>query len=192
MLVVTACFLRNMCPALSPVSPFQPPAHTCSTPCTTDTATTLDSLVGPLASVTSVLLGSPIMSPQLPPTYRFFCCSHQVSCLSGTSDQISDDELRSPRLHGTFPLSLQPMLLIPRLPTVMTSSHSAFLTPCSGFVMVMLRFLSHALVFLAFPSPLLLFALNLPCRMAAVADALLGMVNSDLLLLHLDQILLFL
>jgi hypothetical protein len=29
-------------------------------------------------------------------------------------------------------------------------------------VMVMLRFLSHTLVFLAFPPPLLLFALNLP------------------------------
>jgi hypothetical protein len=40
-------------------------------------------------------------------------------------------------------------------------------------------------VFLAFPPPppLLLFALNLPCRLAAVADALLAVVNSDLLLL---------
>jgi hypothetical protein len=115
-----ACFLRSMCPALSAASPFQPPAHTCSTPCTTDNATTLDSLVGPPASVTSILLGSPIMSPQPPPRSRFFCCSHQVSCVSGTSDQISDDELRSPRLHGTFPISFLPMLLLPRLPTVMT------------------------------------------------------------------------
>jgi hypothetical protein len=47
----------------------------------------------------------------------------------------------------------------------------------------MLRFLSRVLLFLAFPPPppLLLFALNLPCRLAA--DALLDMVNSDLLLL---------
>jgi hypothetical protein len=45
----------------------------------------------------------------------------------------------------------------------------------------MLRFLSHAPVFLAFPPPLLLFALNLPCRLAA--DTLSGMLNSDLLLL---------
>jgi hypothetical protein len=51
-------------------------------------------------------------------------------------------------------------------------------------VMVMLRCLSGAPVFLAFPPPPphLLFALSLPCRLAAVADALLGMVNSDLLL----------
>jgi hypothetical protein len=49
----------------------------------------------------------------------------------------------------------------------------------------MLRVLSRTPVFLAFPppSPLLLLALNLPCRLAAVADALLGMVNSDLPLL---------
>jgi hypothetical protein len=53
--------------------------------------------------------------------------------------------------------------------------------------MVMLRFLSRAPEFLAFPPPppLLLFALNLPCRLAAAADALSGMVNSDLLLLLL-------
>jgi hypothetical protein len=51
--------------------------------------------------------------------------------------------------------------------------------------MVMLQFLSRAPVFLAFPAPppLLLFALNLPCRLAAAADALLVMVNTDLLLL---------
>jgi hypothetical protein len=47
-----------MCPALSPSTTSQTPAHTCSTPCTTDTATTLDSLVGPPASVTSVILCS--------------------------------------------------------------------------------------------------------------------------------------
>jgi hypothetical protein len=31
------------------------------------------------------------------------------------------------------------------------------------------------------PLPLLLFALNLPCRLAAVANALSGMTNTDLL-----------
>jgi hypothetical protein len=53
--------------------------------------------------------------------------------------------------------------------------------------MVMLRFLSRAPAFLAFPlpPPLLLIALDLPYRVVAVADALLGMVNSDLLLLLL-------
>jgi hypothetical protein len=51
--------------------------------------------------------------------------------------------------------------------------------------MVMLMLFSRALVFLAFPlpPPLLLFALNLPCWLTAVADALLGMDNSYLLLL---------
>jgi hypothetical protein len=75
------------------------------------------------------------------------------------------------------PLSLLPMLLLPRLPTVLTKfffcvSHIVLLWFC---VMVMLKNLSRALVFLAFspPPPLLLFALNLPCRLAAVADALL-------------------
>jgi hypothetical protein len=51
--------------------------------------------------------------------------------------------------------------------------------------MLMLRFLSRAPVFLAFPPPLLLFtrSLQLPCRLPATADALSDMVNSDLLLL---------
>jgi hypothetical protein len=49
----------------------------------------------------------------------------------------------------------------------------------------MLQFLSCAPVFLAIPPPppLLLVALNLPRRLAAAADALLGMVHTDLLLL---------
>jgi hypothetical protein len=86
-------------------------------------------------------------------------------------------------------LSLLPMLLLPLLPTVMMKfsfrmSHTVLIWFC---VMVMLRFLSRTPVFLAFPPPppLVLFALNLPYRLAAVADALLGMVNSDLLLLLL-------
>jgi hypothetical protein len=60
-------------------------------------------------------------------------------------------------------------------------SHTVLLWFC---VMGTLSFLSRAPACLAFPPPppLLLFALNLPCRLVAVADALLGMVNSDLLL----------
>jgi hypothetical protein len=52
-------------------------------------------------------------------------------------------------------------------------------------VVVMLRFLSHAPVFLAFPlpPPLRLLALNQPCRLAAAADALSGMDDTDLLLI---------
>jgi hypothetical protein len=66
------------------------------------------------------------------------------------------------------------------VPTELTKSsfgvsHTVLLWFC---VMVMLRFLSCASVFLAFPPPppLLLFALNLPCRLMAVADALLAVV----------------
>jgi hypothetical protein len=49
----------------------------------------------------------------------------------------------------------------------------------------MLRFLSRVPVYLAFPPPpfLLLFALNLPRRLAAATDALSGMGYTDLLLL---------
>jgi hypothetical protein len=51
----------------------------------------------------------------------------------------------------------------------------------------MLRFLSHAPVFLAClpPTPLVLFSLNLPCRLADAADAFSGMANTDVLLLLL-------
>jgi hypothetical protein len=86
------------------------------------------------------------------------------------------------------------MLLLPCLPSVMMMfpfrvSHTVLLW---FRVMVMLRLFSRASVFLAFPSPspLLLFAFNLPCRLAAVADALSGMDNSNFLLLLLLLLLL--
>jgi hypothetical protein len=94
------------------------------------------------------------------------------------------------------PLGLLPMLLLPHLPTVMTTfsfrvSHTVLLWFC---VMVMLRLFSRAAEFLAFPPPppILLLALNLPCRLAAMADALLGTNNSDLLLLLLPSVHLYL
>jgi hypothetical protein len=125
------------------------------------------------------------MYPRPPPRSCSFCCCPQVSCVSGTPGQISDDEIRIPRLHGTFP----PQPSAHAAATVMAKfsfrvSHTVLLWFC---VMAMLWFLSRAPVFLAFPPPppLLLFALNLPCRLAAVADALLGMVNSDLFFLLL-------
>jgi hypothetical protein len=92
------------------------------------------------------------------------------------------------------PFSLLPLLLmLPRLPTVMMK----FLFHVSRFillwfhVMVMLQFLPFTPAFLAFApqlSPLLfahnlLFALNRPRRLEAVADALSGMVNTEVLLL---------
>jgi hypothetical protein len=84
-----------------------------------------------------------------------------------------------------FCMSILPMLLLPRLPTVMMKfPFRVSPTVLLWFrVMVMLRFLSYAPVSRALPPPppLLLCALNLPCSLAA--DALSGMVNSDLLLL---------
>jgi hypothetical protein len=81
------------------------------------------------------------------------------------------------------------MLLLSCLPTEMMKSpfRISHTVPLCIRVMVMLRFLSRIPVFLAFPPPppLLLFALNLPCRLVAVADALSDMVNSDLHLLLL-------
>jgi hypothetical protein len=85
------------------------------------------------------------------------------------------------------PLVLLPVLLLPRLPTVMMKfPFHAFQTVLLWFgVVVMLRFLSRTPLFLAFPPPppLLLFALNLPHRLAGMADALSGMVDTDALLL---------
>jgi hypothetical protein len=103
MLAATASFLRSMCPALSPATFSQPPPQTYSTPCTTDTATTLDSMDGPPASVASVLLGSPVQSPRPLPRSCISCCSPQVSCVSGAPNQVSDDGVPIPRLHVSAP-----------------------------------------------------------------------------------------
>jgi hypothetical protein len=85
------------------------------------------------------------------------------------------------------PLCILPMLLLPRLPTegITFPFHVSHTVLLWFRVTVMLRFLSLTKALLAFPPsrPLLLFALNLPCTLAAAADALLGMVNSDVLLL---------
>jgi hypothetical protein len=109
--------------------------------------------------------------------------------VSGAPDEVSDDELPIPLLLVSDPLSLLPVLLLPLLLTVKMNflfgvSRAVLLCLC---VLVMLQFLSCAPVFLAIPppSPLLLVALNLPRRLVAAADALLGMVNTDLLLLLL-------
>jgi hypothetical protein len=99
MLAATACFIGSMCPAHSPATPPQLPAQTCSTPCTTDTAATLDSMDGPPASVAFVLMSSPL-SRFLGPA---FPCSPQVSGVSGAPDQVSDDEVPIPHLPVTAP-----------------------------------------------------------------------------------------
>jgi hypothetical protein len=79
------------------------------------------------------------------------------------------------------------MLLPPLLPTVtMKFPFCDSPTILLWFhVLVMLKLLSCAQPFLALtpPLPLLLFALNLPRRLAAASAALSGMVNTDVLLL---------
>jgi hypothetical protein len=67
---------------------------------------------------------------------------------------------------------------------ILHGSHAVLLCFC---VVVMLQFLSRTPVLLAFPPPppLLLFDLSLPQRLAAPADALSGMIHTDLLLLLL-------
>jgi hypothetical protein len=172
-----------MCSALSPASHFQPPSRTCSTPCTTDTATTLDSLACPPASVASALLGSPVRSPQPPPRSRGFCCSPQVP---GTPDQISDEEVRIPRLHGTFPP--QP------------SAHAAAPSPADSADEVLLLRFSHcaALVLCDGDAEEFLPRPGVSCLSSSPSPSIvrpqpalqaggrgrcpLGMVNSDLLL----------
>jgi hypothetical protein len=78
----TAYFLRSTCPALSSATSSQPPAPACPTPCTTDTATTLDSMDGPPTCTTSILLGSSVLSSWPLPGARVSCCSPQVPCVS--------------------------------------------------------------------------------------------------------------
>jgi hypothetical protein len=112
--------------------------------------------------------------------------------VSGAPNQVSDDEFPISRLHVTSPLGLLPVLLLPRLPTVMMKF--PFGVPHTVLLwfraMVMLRFFSSAPAFLAFlpPPPLQLFALNLPRSLAAVADALPLLVNIHLLLLLLQKL----
>jgi hypothetical protein len=101
MLAATACFLRSMCRSLSPTTPSQPPA--CYAPCTTDTATTSDSKEDPTASISSVLLGSPFVSPWTLPSSSVSCRSPQLPCVSNASDQVNDDEVPILCLHVTSP-----------------------------------------------------------------------------------------
>jgi hypothetical protein len=144
---------------------------------------------GPPASVDSVLLGFPVESPQPHPRFRFPVVVPR--CLVCLVFPTRSAMMRFPLLVclSPPPLGLLPVLLLPRLLTKMMKflfrvSHAVLL--CFR-VMVMLRILFRAPVFLTFPpSPFLLLCdFNLPRRLAAVADALSGIVNTNLhLLLH--------
>jgi hypothetical protein len=154
-----ACFLRSMCLALSPATPPQPPAKTFSTPCRTGTAPTLDCMDGPPASVTSVLLAS-LVYPQPLPRSHTSCCSPQVS---GAPSQVSNDQVPIPQLHVTCPLR----------PSAPHFSHCSALLSCYGdaYVPLPCTCVSGRSYSTSF------FALNLPRRLAGIADALSGTVN---------------
>jgi hypothetical protein len=102
------------------------------------TAAALDSMDGLPASVTSILLGSPVAPPHLLLKSRITCCSPQVSCVSDAPDQGSDDEVPIPRLltvlmkfplPGSFntPLYFHVMVVMMRfLPGVSCTSSSPY------------------------------------------------------------------
>jgi hypothetical protein len=85
-------------------------------------------------------------------------------------------------LHGVLLLMLWPAHVQTELMKFASCSfHPALLRFC---VMAMIRFIFCALLRFVFPSCTVpFFALDLPSRVVAVADALSGMVHSDLLLL---------
>jgi hypothetical protein len=168
------CFLLSL--PSQPLLPLLVPPLALQTPrCT---ATPLDSLADPPASVPSVLLGSPVMSISrlLGPAFPVVV----PRCLACLVLPTRSAMVRLPFLvcMSLPPLSLLPMLLLPRLPTVMMKiPFRVSPTVLLWFhVMVMLRFLSCTPVVLAVPPrpPLLLLALSLPCRLAAAANALSG------------------
>jgi hypothetical protein len=117
-----------------------------------------------------------------------------VWCLGFLPGFLRLDEVPIPHLHVTapLPLGLLPVMLLFRLLTVMMkflfcASHAVLLfCYCDAVVPLQLPSVSGP----SSSTPLLLFALNLPHRLVAAADALPGMVYTDLLLFFLLLLLL--
>jgi hypothetical protein len=91
----------SVCPAPSPMTPSLLPTHVCSIPTTTDSGIPMDSLDG---SPASVILDSSCAYPQPLPWSGISCCSLQVHCMSGASDQVNTDDVRIPCLHVPSPM----------------------------------------------------------------------------------------
>jgi hypothetical protein len=111
------------------------------------------------------------------------CCSTRVPCESSASDLVSDEEVHIPCMHGDLVLLLQvPHLQTDEVPIRCFSPRSA-LVSCDSYdeVPIPCPRLPRLSSF-TFPA---MFALNLPRRLAAIADAFLGMVNIYWLLLVL-------
>jgi hypothetical protein len=135
--------------------------------------------------VNSVLLGPPSRFELIGPTFPEVVPRHLACLVLPTISAMKRFPFLICMAHPS--VSLLPMRLLPCLPTVMIklpfcASHTALL----WFVLWCCRGSSPTPgCFLPFRPPplLLLFALDLPCRLAAVADALSGMIIADLLLL---------
>jgi hypothetical protein len=161
------------CALLLPLTPPRPPAHACSAPSSADSANTMDSL--DCSHAFSVLMDYPSETPPLLSQYPLSCCSPQVSCLFGTLDLVSGRGPHSltacPVPTGTFSAHAAAASLadsadeipIPRFPPcsalVLCDSDDEVPIPCPR------------LCRLSSCTPLPLFTLNLPHRLAAVADA---------------------
>jgi hypothetical protein len=110
-----------------------------------------------------------------------------VPCVSNAFDLIGDVEVLIPHLHAPSPQqpSAAAASLADRDEEVPLLVFHPVLLWFRVIVMMTLLFQALCLiVFLLLPVPL--FALDLPCRLVAVADALLGMVTIDLLLRPVD------
>jgi hypothetical protein len=140
----------------------------------------MESLDDPSAFATSDLAGSPLVSPWPHPRSRVSCCSPQVPCVSGALTRSAT--MRFPFLvcMSLPPLHLLPMLQLHCLPTA--TIKFPFQVLCTILLwlcmVVMTRFLSSAQDFPVFtPSfTLPLFKRDQPRRLAAMTDALSGMV----------------
>jgi hypothetical protein len=120
--------------------------------------------------------------------------SPPVPCLFGASDLVNDNEVPIPYLHVPSPHELSNHLLM-LLPTSLQTVMKRFLVSAFSSVVllsrviVMMRFVFHVLCFLVPPPlPVPLFALALPHRLVAMADALFGMVTVDLIVLRLPYL----
>jgi hypothetical protein len=133
-IAATVRFLRCVCPTPAPMPPPQSPARAYATPSTVDSFTTMDSLYCSQDSVPSALLGPPSVIPRLLYPSRPSCCSHQVPCVFGALDPVSNDEVPIPCLH-VQPLWQPPAHAATALLAVSDDEVPIlYIPPCSGSV----------------------------------------------------------
>jgi hypothetical protein len=136
-------------------------------------------------SIVFTVLGAPVVSTRPLLRSNVPLCSPHVPCRSGAPDQVSDDEAPIPCLHVTPPppprhsaraAAVSPADSDDEVPIPRFSHHPALVSCCGSSPA------PKCFPPLKPPPPLLLFALNLPRRLAAAADALSVMVHTNLCL----------